>query len=166
MTISVFRKSQGQHDFLKPSIKGSQEDKHWRHIKRCRPDNCQIGTQTTKKENITRWLQQWSTWPSSSVCDEGPGICAHLMTMISILLIMATLPFSLLMAVKVVQVSDDHDHDDHDHDPDLDPAHHGPPSILAAYGGQSCSGKCAHRHTSCHKLWHVLSIVGNTLSID
>ena len=39
-----------------------------------------------------------------SVCDEGPGICAHLMTMISILLIMATLPFSLLMAVKVVQV--------------------------------------------------------------
>ena len=81
-----------------------------------------------------------------------------IMTLISILLIMATLPFSLLMAVKVVQVSDDHDHDDHDDDHDLDPADHGHPSILTAHGGQSCSGKCVHRHNSCQKLWPVLSM--------
>ena len=59
---------------------------------------------------------------------------------------MATLPFSLLMAVKVVQVSDDHDHDDHDDDHaddhDLDSADHGHPAILTAHGGQSCLGKC------------------------
>ena len=39
-----------------------------------------------------------------SVCDEAPGICAHLLTLFSLLLIIVTLPFSLLMVVKVVQV--------------------------------------------------------------
>ena len=38
-------------------------------------------------------------------CDEGPGICSHLMTLFSILLIMATMPLSLLWTVKVVQVT-------------------------------------------------------------
>jgi len=37
------------------------------------------------------------------VCEEGPGICAHLLTIISLLLIAATLPFSLCFVVKVVQ---------------------------------------------------------------
>jgi len=36
-------------------------------------------------------------------CDEGPGICSHLLTLFSILLIMATMPLSLLWTVKVVQ---------------------------------------------------------------
>jgi hypothetical protein len=39
-----------------------------------------------------------------SVCEEAPGICAHLLTLFSILIIVVTLPFSLLMVVKVVQV--------------------------------------------------------------
>ena len=39
------------------------------------------------------------------VCDEGPGICAHLLTLFSLLLIAATLPVSLCFVVKVVQVS-------------------------------------------------------------
>ena len=66
--------------------------------------------QNTKymKYKIPNWLKIFSP-----VCDEGPGICAHLMTMISILLIMATLPFSLLMAVKVVQVNHHHHHNHH-----------------------------------------------------
>merc|ERR1719220_169915 len=51
----------------------------------------------------SRGAKKTNTGDTSKVCDEGPGICAHLMTMISILLIMATLPFSLLMTVKVVQ---------------------------------------------------------------
>ena len=42
--------------------------------------------------------------PPMSVCDEGPGICAHMLTLVSMLLIMATLPLSLIMAIKVVQV--------------------------------------------------------------
>ena len=37
-------------------------------------------------------------------CEEGPGICAHLLTLFSILIIITTLPFSLLCVIKVVQV--------------------------------------------------------------
>lgn len=36
-------------------------------------------------------------------CDEGPGLCAHLITFLSILLVFVTIPFSLCFAVKVVQ---------------------------------------------------------------
>ena len=39
-------------------------------------------------------------------CDEGPGICAHLITLCSLLIIFATLPVSLCFVVKVVQVSE------------------------------------------------------------
>ena len=41
---------------------------------------------------------------SMLACDEGPGICSILLTLFSILLIMATMPLSLLYTVKVVQV--------------------------------------------------------------
>ena len=36
-------------------------------------------------------------------CSEGPGLCAHLLTLISILLILVSLPLSLMFVVKVVQ---------------------------------------------------------------
>jgi len=36
-------------------------------------------------------------------CEEGPGICAHLLTLFSVLIIIATLPFSLFCVIKVVQ---------------------------------------------------------------
>ena len=43
--------------------------------------------------------------PSQDVeCTEGPGLCAHLITLLSILLILASLPLSLVFVVKVVQV--------------------------------------------------------------
>ena len=38
-----------------------------------------------------------------AACDEGPGICAYLITFCSIVLIFITLPVSLCFAVKVVQ---------------------------------------------------------------
>ena len=38
------------------------------------------------------------------MCEEGPGICAHLLTIFSVLLIIMTLPFSLCLVVQVVQV--------------------------------------------------------------
>ena len=38
------------------------------------------------------------------VCEESPGICSFLLTVCSILMIVVTLPFSLLYTVKVVQV--------------------------------------------------------------
>ena len=41
---------------------------------------------------------------SESVCEEGPGICSHLLTLISLLIILVTLPFSLCCVVQVVQV--------------------------------------------------------------
>ena len=37
-------------------------------------------------------------------CDEGPGMFAHFLTAISLLLVAALLPFSLVFVVKVVQV--------------------------------------------------------------
>ena len=39
-----------------------------------------------------------------AACEEGPGIFAHLLTFFSIILIIITLPVSLLWVVKVVQV--------------------------------------------------------------
>ena len=38
-------------------------------------------------------------------CEEGPGICALLLTVFSLLLIVASLPLSLVCVVKVVQVT-------------------------------------------------------------
>ena len=38
-----------------------------------------------------------------SACEEGPGICTHLLTIASVMLIMVTFPLSLLFTVKVVQ---------------------------------------------------------------
>jgi len=36
-------------------------------------------------------------------CEEGPGICSYLMTLCSVMMILATLPLSLIFTVKVVQ---------------------------------------------------------------
>ena len=55
----------------------------------------------------TSWtpLENGKTKPIA-VCEEGPGICAIMLTICSVLMIMATLPVSLLFTVKVVQVDD------------------------------------------------------------
>ena len=37
-------------------------------------------------------------------CEEGPGLFAHLLTLLSLLIIILTLPVSLVWVVKVVQV--------------------------------------------------------------
>ena len=37
-------------------------------------------------------------------CDEGPGLCALLMTGLSLFMILLSLPVSLMFVVKVVQV--------------------------------------------------------------
>ena len=39
-----------------------------------------------------------------SVCEESPGVVSYFLTIISLLLVLVTLPFSLLYTVKVVQV--------------------------------------------------------------
>ena len=38
------------------------------------------------------------------VCDESPGLVSYFLTICSLLLVLVTLPFSLLYTVKVVQV--------------------------------------------------------------
>ena len=40
-----------------------------------------------------------------SVCEESPGVVSYILTIFSLLLVLVTLPFSLLYTVKVVQVS-------------------------------------------------------------
>ena len=40
-----------------------------------------------------------------SVCEESPGVVSYFLTIVSLLLVLVTLPFSLLYTVKVVQVS-------------------------------------------------------------
>ena len=37
-------------------------------------------------------------------CDEGPGVCSRLLTVFSLFLIIVSLPLSLFVVVKVVQV--------------------------------------------------------------
>ena len=39
-----------------------------------------------------------------AVCEEGPGICSLLLTLGALLLIVASLPISLVLVIKVVQV--------------------------------------------------------------
>merc|ERR1711936_1004096 len=39
----------------------------------------------------------------AQACEEGPSVCSHLLTFCSLLLIIITLPLSLLYTVKVVQ---------------------------------------------------------------
>ena len=39
-----------------------------------------------------------------TACEEGPGVFAHVLTFLSVLLILVTLPVSLVWVVKVVQV--------------------------------------------------------------
>ena len=39
-----------------------------------------------------------------SACEEGPGICAMMLTMFSLLLVIISMPLSLFCVVKVVQV--------------------------------------------------------------
>ena len=38
-----------------------------------------------------------------AACEEGPGVCSLLLTVVSFIMIVATLPFSLLYTIKVVQ---------------------------------------------------------------
>ena len=49
-------------------------------------------------------VPQGSQAPNQDIdCSEGPGLCAHMLTFISVLLILVTLPLSLMFVVKVVQ---------------------------------------------------------------
>ena len=41
-------------------------------------------------------------------CEEGPGVCALALTIFSLILIIVSLPLSLLFVVKVVQVGQFH----------------------------------------------------------
>ena len=53
-----------------------------------------------KKVSIINYLGQYD-----AACEEGPGLFAHLLTFLSLILILITLPFSLMWVVKVVQVN-------------------------------------------------------------
>merc|ERR1719471_1471109 len=63
-------------------------------------------TEHTDPATLTQTMENGKT-PDlphpGQVCEEAPGICSHLLTLFSLLLIIITLPFSLLMVVKVVQ---------------------------------------------------------------
>ena len=48
------------------------------------------------------------SWELVAVCEEGAGLCALLLTAISMLLILISLPLSLFFVVKVVQVGPGH----------------------------------------------------------
>ena len=59
---------------------------------------------TLRHSMIDRGSYLVRSFPSAiSACDEGPGVCAYLITFCSIVLILVTLPASLCFAVKVVQ---------------------------------------------------------------
>ena len=54
-----------------------------------------------KSRNCHIIYQQISHFP---VCEEGAGVCAMLLTVISMIMIVISLPLSLFFVVKVVQV--------------------------------------------------------------
>ena len=58
---------------------------------------------------LSRWFWQlsWAIIVKIIIpaCDEGPGLCAFLITLLSCLLIIVSLPLSLCCVIKVVQVS-------------------------------------------------------------
>merc|ERR1711892_1591506 len=56
-------------------------------------------TQCIEDENVS----MASSKKNSEACDEGPGICALALTVVSLVLIVASLPLSLICIVKVVQ---------------------------------------------------------------
>ena len=68
-------------------------------------ENLELKTQLpstySEKGQITEALSQKQK--KELECSEGPGLCAHLMTLISVLLILVSLPLSLMFVVKVVQ---------------------------------------------------------------
>ena len=61
----------------------------------------QLSSNYSEKGQITEALSQKQQ--KELDCSEGPGLCAHLLTLISVLLILVSLPLSLMFVVKVVQ---------------------------------------------------------------
>ena len=61
----------------------------------------QLSSNYSEKGQITEALSQKQK--KEFDCSEGPGLCAHLLTLISFLLILVSLPLSLMFVVKVVQ---------------------------------------------------------------
>lgn len=59
-----------------------------------------------QKKNCENFLVLIQTYNQGyeAACEEGPGVFAHVLTFFSIILIIITLPVSLLWVVKVVQV--------------------------------------------------------------
>ena len=57
----------------------------------------------TQKTRLVRNVQIFNAI-FCTACEEGQGICAHLLVVVSVILIFLTMPFSLCLVVKVVQV--------------------------------------------------------------
>ena len=62
------------------------------------------GSSTNDQDEIGERTSQGDDDGCFSVCEEGPGICSLLLTIGSLLLIFPSLPLSLYVVVKVVQV--------------------------------------------------------------
>ena len=88
-----------------------------RHIKaqhtiRYQHHNAFLHFKRSKRPNVTYGLtclwhviSDWETWwQCLSECEEGAGVCALLMTGLSLFIIILSLPVSLVFVVKVVQV--------------------------------------------------------------
>ena len=63
------------------------------------------GSSTNDQDEIGERTSQGNDDGCFSVCEEGPGICAMMLTIVSLILIVISLPLSLFCVVKVVQVS-------------------------------------------------------------
>ena len=80
---------------------------HWQ-VKSLSPIGANFSRQGLSSDPISRGKNDTGNieckYIHYSVCEEGPGVFAYFLTICSVLLILATLPFSLFMVVKVVQV--------------------------------------------------------------
>ena len=58
-----------------------------------------------KEKSIRKYVIHTTQDIISDACDEAPSICAQLLIICSVILVVVTLPFSLCLVIKVVQVS-------------------------------------------------------------
>ena len=83
---------------------------NWRQLARCRYDssvwvNVFVDIDFVNVD-ISNVLLVTGNISDVAACDEGPGMFAHFLTAISLLLVAALLPFSLVFVVKVVQLEE------------------------------------------------------------
>ena len=64
---------------------------------------CEDSPLSVRRSLLDKTTDQTPLPPPATDCSQGPGLCSHMITLTSVLLILISLPLSLFLVVKVVQ---------------------------------------------------------------